>query len=459
MSEFSVRGKRVVVVGGAASGVAAARLLADRGAAVTLTDLRPALENEEALRAAGVALALGAHPVELLTGADLVVVSPGVAAAQPSVAAAREAGVPVIGEIELASRWLRGRIVAITGTKGKSTTTALTGRILAAAGLHAPVGGNIGTPLSSHVAASTPASVHVVEVSSFQLETTDTFHPWIAALLNLTADHLDRHADAAEYAAAKARIFARQTPQDVAVVNADDPRALAMAGAGRARLVRFAREAGIDEGVTVAGGWIVERGAAGDTELMRVSDVRLIGPHLLADVLAAAAIARAAGVQARAIAGAVASFTGLEHAMEFVDEIGGVRFVNDSKATNVDAARHAIETFGPGLAVIMGGRFKGGDLRTLRPALEERRATVVAIGEAAPLMEDAFVGAATVARAGSMAEAVRTALAAAAPDGSVLLAPACASFDMFENYAARGRAFKAEVAALRRDERETKGVR
>ncbi len=459
MSEFTVRGKRVVVVGGAASGVAAARLLADRGAAVTITDLRPALDDEGALRAAGVALALGAHPIGLLTGADLVVVSPGVPAAQPSVAAARAAGVPVIGEIELASRWLRGRIVAITGTKGKSTTTALVGRMLTAAGLHAPVGGNIGTPLSSHVAASTPASVHVVEVSSFQLETTDTFHPWIAALLNLTADHLDRHADAAEYAAVKARIFARQTRQDVAVVNADDPRALAMAGAGQARLVRFAREAEINAGVTVAGGWIVERGAAGDAALMRVSDVRLIGPHLLADVLAAAAIARAIDVPAQAIAGAVSSFTGLEHAMESVDEIRGVRFVNDSKATNVDAARHAIETFGPGLAVIMGGRFKGGDLRELRPALEERRATVVAIGEAAPLMEDAFGGAATVARAGSMAEAVRTAMAAASPGGSVLLAPACASFDMFENYAARGRAFKAEVAALRREMEETEGAR
>jgi UDP-N-acetylmuramoylalanine--D-glutamate ligase len=459
MSEFSVRGQRVVVVGGAASGVAAARLLADRGAAVTVTDLRPAIEDEAALRAAGVALALGAHPIDLLTGADLVVVSPGVAAAQPSVAAAREAGVPVIGEIELASRWLRGRIVAITGTKGKSTTTALTGRILTAAGLHAPVGGNIGLPLSSHVATSTPASVHVVEVSSFQLETTDTFHPWIAALLNLTADHLDRHADAAEYAAAKARIFARQTRQDVAVVNADDARALEMAGTGQARIVRFAREAGIDAGVTVAGGWIVERGASGDAELMRVSDVRLIGPHLLEDVLAAAAIARVVGVPAEAIAGAVSSFTGLEHAMEFVGEIRGVRFVNDSKATNVDAARHAIETFGPGLAVIMGGRFKGGDLRTLRPALKARQAMVVAIGEAAPLMEDAFRGAATVARAGSMGEAVRRALDAAAPGGSVLLAPACASFDMFENYAARGRAFKAEVAALRREERETEAAR
>jgi UDP-N-acetylmuramoylalanine--D-glutamate ligase len=451
MREFTVRGKRVVVVGGAASGVAAAHLLVDRGAAVALTDLRPALEQGPELAARGVALALGSHPRRLLAESDLVVLSPGVPVGQPAVAAARAAGVPVIGEVELASRWLRGRMVAITGTKGKSTTTALTGRILEAAGVPVLVGGNIGTPLASHVAASTPETVHVVEVSSFQLETTDTFHPWIAALLNLSADHLDRHASVEEYAAAKARVFARQTEADVAVVNADDARAMAMAAGARARLVRFARDARVDQGVTVAEGWIVDRGTGGDTRLVKTSDVRLIGPHLLADVLAAAAIARVVGAAPAAVATAVASFAGLEHAMEPVGEIRGVRFVNDSKATNIDAARQAIETFGRGLVVIMGGRFKGGELRLLRPALASRGASVVAIGEAAPLMQDAFAGAAVVRTAGSMAEAVRIALAAAPPGGSVLLAPACASFDMFENYAARGRAFKAEVAALREE--------
>jgi UDP-N-acetylmuramoylalanine--D-glutamate ligase len=399
-----------------------------------------------------VTLELGAHPEGLFTAADLIVVSPGVPAGQASVAAARAAGVPVVGEVELASRWLRGRIVAITGTKGKSTTAALTGRMLDAAGLHVAVGGNIGTPLSSQVDASTPETLHVVEVSSFQLETTDTFHPWIAALLNLSADHLDRHASVEEYAAAKARIFARQTEADVAVANADDERSMAMACAGRARVVRFARDAQIDAGVTVAGGWIVDRVSGGDTKLVPVADVRLIGPHLLADVLAAAAIARAAGVTPGPIAEAVRAFTGLEHAMEFAGEVRGVRFVNDSKATNVDAARQAIETFGRGLVVIMGGRFKGGDLRSLRPALASRGASVVAIGESAPLLQEAFNGAASVRLAGTMAEAVQAAMTAAGPGGSVLLAPACASFDMFDNYAARGRAFKAAVAALRRGE-------
>jgi UDP-N-acetylmuramoylalanine--D-glutamate ligase len=452
MSEFTVRGKRVVVVGGAASGVAAARLLVGRGAAVTLTDLRPALDAAGDLTSIGVTLELGAHPEGLFTAADLIVVSPGVPASQASVAAARAAGVPVVGEVELASRWLRGRIVAITGTKGKSTTTALTGRMLEAAGLPVAVGGNIGTPLSSQVEASTPETLHVVEVSSFQLETTDTFHPWIAALLNLSADHLDRHASVEEYAAAKAHLFTRQTEADVAVANADDERSMAMAGAGRARVVRFARDAQIDAGVTVAGGWIVDRGSGGDTKLVPVADVRLIGPHLLADVLAAAAIARAAGVTPEPIAEAVRAFTGLEHAMELVGEVRGVRFVNDSKATNVEAARQAIETFGRGLVVIMGGRFKGGDLRSLRPALTSRGASVVAIGESAPLLQEAFDGAASVRVAGTMAEAVQAAMTAAGPGGSVLLAPACASFDMFENYAARGLAFKAAVAALRRGE-------
>jgi len=446
--DFTVRGRRVVVVGGARSGISAARLLAARGARVTLTDLRPSIDGQDGLEAAGVALALGGHPPDLMTGADLVVLSPGVPLTQPMVADARRAGVPVIGEIELASRWLRGRIVAITGTKGKSTTTALTGRILAEAGLHAPVGGNIGTPLAEHVEASTPDTIHVVEVSSFQLESTDTFHPWIAALLNLTPDHLDRHADVAEYAAAKSRIFAQQTEADWAVANADDAQATAMAGRGRARLLRFARVGHIEAGITVRGGVVVERTAAGDAPIVPVADVRLIGPHLLEDVLAATAMARLIGVEAPVIARAVAGFRGLEHAMEWVAEIDGVRFVNDSKATNLDAARQAIETFGPGVVVILGGRFKGGDWATLRAPLQARDARVVAIGEAAPLVEQALAGAVPVARAASMADAVRAAFGAAKPGASVVLAPACASFDMFVDYAARGRAFKDEVGRL-----------
>lgn len=449
MSEFSVRGQQTVVVGGARSGASAAHLLVERGARVTLTDLRAAIPESDALVGAGVRLALGSHPVDLFTSADLIVVSPGVPYSQPGVVAARLRGVPVIGEIELASRWLRGRVIAITGTKGKSTTTALTGTILEQAGCHVLVGGNIGAPLSGQVGASTPDSIHVVEVSSFQLETVDTFHPWIAALLNLTTDHLDRHATYQEYTDAKARIFARQTESDWAVVNADDPQTLELARRGRARQRRFALRDVAHADVTVADGWVVERGGGRDMPLCRTSDVRLMGPHLMADVLAAATISRLAGASPGDISAAVSAFRGLEHAMEWVDVIDGVRYVNDSKATNIDAVRQAIDTFGAGLVVVMGGRFKGGDFGRLREALVARGATVVAIGEARPLIQEALGAAVVVIEANSMAEAVGAAMTAATSGGTVLLAPACASFDMFVDYAERGRAFKAEVARLR----------
>jgi UDP-N-acetylmuramoylalanine--D-glutamate ligase len=450
MNVFDVRGRHVVVVGGAGSGVAAARLLVSRGARVTLTDLRPAIDAADVLRREGVALVLGANPEPLLSDADLIVLSPGVPPAQPGFNAARAKGIEVIGEVELASRWLRGRIVAITGTKGKSTTTSLTGRILTAAGLHAPAGGNLGPALSGQVDASTPESIHVVEVSSFQLETTVTFHPWIAALLNLSPDHLDRHADVAEYASAKTRIFANQTEQDWAVLNGDEPITIDLARRGRARQARFSLDPRGGARVTVVEGWIVERSADGEVPIVRTADIKLIGPHLLADVLAATTICRIAGVPPDVIAGAVASFTGLEHAMELVARIGNVRFINDSKATNVAAARQSIETFSGHLAVIMGGRFKGGDFVQLAAPLQARSATVVAIGEAAARLHDAFDGIVPVVDADSMATAVDAAFAAVRGGGDVVLAPACSSFDMFENYAARGAAFKAEVARLQR---------
>ena len=385
---FSVRGHNVTVAGAARSGIAAALLLAERGARVTLTDARSELEPSESnqLRDARVALELGAQRLETFTSADLLVVSPGIPLDQPQIAAAREAGVPIMGEIELASRWLTGRIVAITGTKGKSTTTTLTGRMFTAGGLTAVVGGNIGTPLSSQVAASTPETFHIVEVSSFQLETTETFHPWIAVLLNLSSDHLDRHGSMEAYGAAKAKIFANQTPEDWAVINADDPQTLALARAGRARKVFF----------------------SADTPLVPLSSIRLIGRHLVADVMAAATVARLAGVPTDAMVRAVESFTGLEHALEPVAVVDGVSFVNDSKATNVEAAQRAIESFETGLVVIMGGRFKSGDFSLLRDPLRSRDAKVVAIGEATSMIERALDGAVpveAVANAGGGGEA------------------------------------------------------
>lgn len=439
---FDVADKHVLVVGAGRSGRAAAELLVAHGARVTLADTRTYLEDANHLHDLGVSLDLGPHQPDRFAAADLLVVSPGVPFDQPAVAAARRAGRPIIGEIELASRWLAGRVIAITGTKGKSTTTTLTSRMLAEAGVDAPAGGNLGTALSRQVARSTAASRHVVEVSSFQLEATDTFHPWIAVLLNLSADHLDRHQSLDAYGAAKARIFANQTPDDWAVVNADDPRALAIARAGRARRFDFGLDHPPADGVTVQDGAIVRRDRGASAPVLPLSAVKLPGRHLLTDVLAATAVGCLAGVPPEAMRRAVEAFNGLEHALEHVLDLDGVRFVNDSKATNIVAARHAIESFDRGVVAIMGGRFKGGRFEDLRDAVRSHARAVVAIGEAAPLVEAALAPVVPVERASSMDDAVRRAYARAVPDGVVLLAPACASFDMFVDYVERGRTFK-----------------
>ena len=449
MNHFSVADARVVVVGAGRSGVAAARLLARRGARVTLSEAGAEIANAASLADDGIELEVGGHGADKLRAADLIVLSPGVSPRVPDIAAARRRGVPVISEVELAARWLRGRLVAVTGTKGKSTTVVVTGRMLEAGGRRAVVGGNIGVALSSQVEDSTPDVVHVVEVSSFQLELTETFRPWIAVCLNLSPDHLDRHASFEEYAGAKARLFANQTPDDAMVINADDPQVLRIARAGRARALRFAVETPLAEGVQVTGDGIARRSTDGDECLVPMSAVRVPGRHLLSDIAAAAAVGTLAGIDARAMTRAVQSFTGLEHTLELVGEIAGVRFVNDSKATNVVAARAAIECFGSGLVVILGGRYKGGQFQDLRPALASRGASVVAIGEARSRVRRALESDVEVTEAGTMNEAVRLAVGASRPGGVVLLAPACASLDMFRDYAARGTAFRDAVAALR----------
>ena len=450
MAEFSVAGMRVVVVGAARSGVAAAELLARRGARVTLSEVRETVENAERLRLAGVSLELGGHRPDTLASAELIVLSPGVSPRLALLNRQRQRGTPMISEIELAARWLRGRIVAVTGTKGKSTTTVLTGRMLDADGRQVLVGGNVGTALSSQVDRSSPDVIHVVEVSSFQLELTQSFRPWISVCLNLSPDHLDRHASFQEYVDAKARIFANQTSTDAMVINADDPHVLEIARRGRARPTRFGITSQIDDGVTVAGEEVVHRTTGGDRPLLPLSAVTLPGRHLLSDVLAASAVGTVVELSSDAMRRAVAGFKGLEHTLELVGEVRGVRFINDSKATNIVAARAAIECFGDGLVVIMGGRFKGGDFGDLAPALVPRATTVVAIGEARVRVREALSEAVDVKEAETMADAVRTAAVAAKPGGVVLLAPACASLDMFTDYAERGRAFKEEVERLAR---------
>jgi UDP-N-acetylmuramoylalanine--D-glutamate ligase len=446
---FTVDGRRVVVVGAARSGIAAAELLARRGARVTLTETRDSFDGVDRLGGAGVALELGGHRPETFAAADLVVVSPGVPTEQPIFDAVRARHVEIIGELELASRWVQGRIIAITGTKGKSTTTTLIGRMLAAAGKHVLVGGNIGVPLSTQVDASTAETLHVVETSSFQLETTTTFHPWIAVWLNFADDHLDRHPSIEAYAQAKARIVERQVDTDWTVVNADDAVVVERTARSAARRVEFSLEGRTGEGFVVDGAWIVRRTATGTERLIALSAVELTGRHMLNNVLAAAAVCTLAGVSPEAMAVALQGFHGLEHVMEPVGEVGGVRFVNDSKATNVEAARRSIESFERGVVALVGGRYKGGDFGQLRQPMAARGRAIVAIGEAAPLVREALEGVVPVIEATSMREAVERGYAAAAPDGVVLLAPACSSFDWFRDYAERGRSFKEEVERLK----------
>ena len=454
VNRLDVRGKRVTVAGAARSGIAAAEFLVSRGARVTVSDIRPDVEARPQLEARGIEIELGGHQIATFVDADLVVLSPGVPPELPVLAAARSHGVPVLGEVEFASRFLPGRVIAITGTKGKSTTTALTGRMLGEAGFDVTVGGNIGAPLSAQIDGSTEATLHVVETSSFQLEQIETFHPWIAVMLNFSPDHLDRHETVEAYAAAKARIFENQTSDDWAVVNADDPTVLRMAEAGRAALRTFSRHVLLADGTSVDNGWLVSRSGRGAEPLVPLTAVHLLGPHLVDDVLAAATVAWLVGVPSSAMTRAVDGFRGLEHAMELVASLRGVRFVNDSKATNVEAALRSIESFDRGLVPILGGRFKGGDLRLLRVPIAARAKAVVTIGEAADRVVDALAGAVPVRRASSLGEAVDAAFELAQPDGVVLLAPACASFDMFRDYAERGRRFKDEVARVVRSSGE-----
>jgi len=448
---LELAGKTVVVVGLARSGIAAAEFLAGRGARVVATDGKPEGELAQeavSLRDKGMRLEAGGHRKETFRQADLVVVSPGVPWNAPELEAARAAGVPVIGELELGYRFLKGTVVAVTGSKGKSTTTAAIGAMLREAGGDVRVGGNIGTAVTGLVEGSTEATTFVLEVSSFQLEAADTFHPKVAVFLNLSADHLDRHGSFEEYARAKARIFARQQEGDWAVVNADDPGVRALADEARSRRLLFSEAVLAGDGAFFAAGQArLRRGGAEET-LFRRDEVRLPGSHLATDLLAAATAARLAGAPAHAIARAVRAFRGVEHVLEHVADVGGVAFFNDSKATNVDAARKSLESFDTPLVVIVGGRYKGGDFADLLPALAARGRAVMAIGETRERVARALSATVPVVACDSLRAAVEGGFARARPGDTVLLAPACSSFDMFRDYAERGRAFKDEVGRL-----------
>ncbi|MBI1847459.1 MAG: UDP-N-acetylmuramoyl-L-alanine--D-glutamate ligase [Candidatus Rokubacteria bacterium] len=445
-------GRRVAVVGLARSGVAAARLLARAGAEVVATDAKPlsALGPEaRELATHGVTVLAGQAGGAAARAAELVVVSPGVPLRSPQLAEARAAGVPVIGELELGWRATEAEAIAITGTNGKTTTTALSGALLAGQRRPVLVAGNIGAPVAA-AAADLPAhGLLVLEVSSFQLETIQAFAPRVAAVLNVTPDHLDRHGSMAAYVDAKARIFANQAETDCAVLNADDEVTAALARRTRARPVLFSRRRLLDRGVFVRDAWIVARLNGHLEEICPVAEIFLRGQHNVENVLAATACALWTGLAPEAIRRGIAAFRGVAHRIELVRELGGVKYYNDSKGTNVASTIKALESFPEPVVLIAGGVGKGQDFAPLAEAARGRVARAVVIGQAGP-----EIGA-VLARAGipvvaqdTLAHALEAARAAAPAGGVVLLSPACASFDMFDNYEHRGDVFKDLVRGL-----------
>ncbi|MBD3368236.1 MAG: UDP-N-acetylmuramoyl-L-alanine--D-glutamate ligase [Candidatus Eisenbacteria bacterium] len=457
VSSFDPKGKRIVVLGLARSGVAAARLLADAGASVVATDLRDADAlgiDEDQWSRLGIELVLGSHPETLLDGADLLVTSPGVPSDTPLTVAARERGVEIIGELELAWRMSEARWIAITGTNGKTTTTALTGELVGTLGRPTVVAGNIGVPVSGEVRNVPRGGFVVAEVSSFQLDTIRDFRPVVAACLNITPDHLDRYDSMDDYAASKARIFMNQREDDVAILNADDPRTAALADGIRSRVLYVSSAREVEHGAFVRSGTVVLRMDGRETEVTAAGDLGITGPHNLANALAALMSAAAVGVEAGPAAQVLRGFRPLEHRMEPVGERGGVLFVNDSKATNIESARCALASFDRPIVLIAGGRDKGSDFTGIRDLVADRVKHLVLIGEAADAIEKALGGEAPLSRAATMQDAVERATDAADDGDVVLLSPACASFDMFDDFEHRGRAFKDAVRALRA-ERET----
>jgi len=439
-----LKGASVVVVGMARSGLAAAKLLAGEGARVTACDEKPL---EQLGDAAGelerLRIPFVRQTAECCLGHHLAVISPGVPADEEMLQAVRKRGTAVIGELELAGYFLKGRTIAITGSNGKTTTTALAGHILRESGVAAQVGGNIGTPPTAMVSTSRAGQWNVLEVSSFQLETISHFRADIGVALNLTPDHLDRHRNMPAYAAAKGRLFETQRQQDFAVLNADDPVCLSYAALTRGRPVWFSLTRAVMPGLWLEQGKIL----FDEQPVMDAAAIPLRGRHNVQNVLAASAAAHLAGATLESIAAAVRNFPGVEHRLEFVRSLRGVDYYNDSKATNVDAALKAVQAFSGPLWIILGGKDKDGDFSPLRETLAGR-ASALLVGAAAEKIGKQLEGAVELTRCGTIEAALRHAWEQARPGDTVLLAPACASFDQFENFEHRGRVFKQLVMEL-----------
>ena len=458
-----LRGCSVGVVGIGKSGVAASHLLHSVGAQVTIVDEKDEsvlVDQLASLRQGAIRVLAGMALQEALHDVELVVLSPGVPTDHPALTTVRNRGVRIIGEIELASWYLDVPLIAVTGTNGKSTTVRLIGAMLEESGKKAFVGGNVGVPLCEAVLppsasvgpqGSSHASYEFViaEVSSFQLETTDQFHPWISVLLNITPDHLDRHPSFSHYQASKQKIFQNQTAHDVAVLNLDDP---IVAGNGECPIPGGdwvqPRSLSLQQGVCLEGQDIKARLNGVETVVMQKDQIQLPGNHNLANVLAAVAIGLLCGCPLGAIRGAVSTFSGVEHAMEFVREVRGVKYFNDSKGTNVDATEKALESFDDPILLILGGKDKGSDFDPLKDLVRRKVKRVFVIGEATPRLVQALNEVKPISLAGGLSEAITLADRESEAGDVFLLSPACASFDMFRNYDERGKEFKRLVHQL-----------
>jgi len=442
---LEIAGKKILVVGLARSGLAAAGLLVRKGALVRATDVKPLDQlPEAAAELSRLGIEFQVQAAEVFEGVEGIVISPGVSADLAELEQARGRGVPVIGEVELAGYFLEGKTIGITGSNGKTTTTALTGHILRRSGIPVQVGGNIGEAVTSMIPTSRPEQWNVVELSSFQLETIESFRAHIAVALNVTPDHLDRHHSFENYARAKARLFQTQTAEDFAVLNADDPACREYGGQTSARLLWFSLQGAVSPGVFLEG----ETLSLDGQRFLEMREIPLRGRHNVENTLAAAGAAHLAGAELEAIGAAVRTFPGVEHRLEFVRQIRGVDFYNDSKATNVDAALKAVEAFPGGLWIILGGTDKGAPYAPLRQALISKARAALLIGAAAGKIASELAGAVRLIQCGVLEDAVRIAFREAAPGDTVLLAPACASFDQFSNFEHRGRVFKTLVAQL-----------
>jgi UDP-N-acetylmuramoylalanine--D-glutamate ligase len=454
---MSYQGKTVLVMGAARSGIAAARFLLARGARVILTDTKKREELEPAVTSlfdtanntGELVLELGGHRDESFRTCDLVIVSPGIPLVLPFFELSRKSGIPILAEVEFAYRHLQGRIIGITGSNGKTTTTTLVAELLKGAGLNGYAAGNIGTPLISLADHTSPEDIYAVELSSFQLEGIREFRPFIASILNLTPDHMDRYAGFDDYVAAKRRIFMNQQKTDFALLNADDARTSAVASEVHARPVMFSRFRTVEYGTFVRKGRVIFRDPQGERDLFPVDAIALKGAHNLENVLAAASMTVLAGAAPESLEESIRKFKGVEHRIEFVSEFNGVQYFNDSKATNVDATIKSLESFPGNILLIAGGRDKEGDFTALRALVRDRVKHLVLIGEAADKIKKAISDLADTIQAQSMQEAVAACSRVAEPGDVVLLAPACASFDMFHDYEHRGRVFKEAVHQIR----------